>query len=162
MITAWLVGDKELQIKFEGMLGRVNAGLGRACLALALELMGNVMRDKLSGQVLKVRTGTLRRSITARVEDTENSVLATVGTNVAYAARHEYGFTGTESVREHMRTITQAFGRPLKEGSKSITVHGFSRKINYPEHSFLRSALAELEPKIKTQLAQAVSEAVKA
>jgi HK97 gp10 family phage protein len=162
MIQGWIVGDRELVARLEAMPGKLKDGIGRAVLSLAVELQGNVMSGKLSGQVLKVRTGTLRRSITQKVDIGEDSVSGTVGTNVTYAARHEYGFTGTESVKAHLRTITQAFGRPLKEGSKQISVRAFSRKIDYPAHSFLRSALAEMESKIREQLASAVQAAVKA
>jgi HK97 gp10 family phage protein len=162
MIQGWLVGDAELVARMSAMPGKVNQGLVRAVTMLSLKLAQKVMADKLSGQVLKVRTGTLLRSITSRVDAGDTNVSGIVGTNVAYAHRHEYGFQGTEQVKEHLRTITQAFGHEIKAGSATFTVHAHSRKVNYPEHSFLRSALSEMEGEIKTTLEQSVRDAIKA
>ncbi len=93
MIKGWLVGDKELVARLEAMPGKVNEGLVRAVTNLSIRLSGKVVREKLSDQVLKAQSGTLRRSITQKVDVSETNISAIVGTNVAYAARHEYGFT---------------------------------------------------------------------
>jgi phage gpG-like protein len=160
MIKGWVVGDKEVVARLAAMPERLHAGILRTVMALCLTLQGKV-RYKLSDDVLHVRTGTLRRSITQRVDDSKDSISGIVGTNVAYAARHEYGFSGTESVKEHLRTIKKAFGKEIKGGSVTFSVRAHSRKVNYPPHSFLRSALAEMEPQIKAALERAVAEAVK-
>jgi hypothetical protein len=62
---------------------------------------------------------------------------------VKYGRAHEYGFQGTVSVKEHLRTIKQAFGKTLAS-PKTISVRGHSANVNLPERSFLRSALREL------------------
>lgn len=159
MIRGWLVGDAELVARLEAMPGRLHEGVLRAVTRLCLELEASV-KAKLSGEVLRVRTGTLRRSITRRVEDSERAISGIVGTNVAYAAFHEYGFSGSEHVKEHLRRITQAFGRPLKGGAKKITVRAHTRRVEYPPHSFLRTALAEMEGQIKAEIEGAAAESV--
>lgn len=62
-----VVGDKEIARRFralpDGIRSRVTESIGR----LILKLQRKVMQEKLSGQVLKVRTGTLRRSIDQRL-----------------------------------------------------------------------------------------------
>lgn len=114
-------------------------GIGR----IAIRLQRNVMKDKLSGQVLNVRTGRLRRSIGHVVEVSTNIVAGVVSTPVKYAPPHEYGFKGTVDVRAHLRQIKQAFGRAI--APKTIEVSAHQMRMNLPERSFLRSALRELE-----------------
>jgi len=160
MIEAYLVGDAEVTAKLDGMGAKLRdemkAGIGRA----TLKLQRMVVQSKLSGQVLKVRTGTLRRSIDQAVMDEGANVVGIVSTNVKYARVHEYGFKGTVTVRESLRTIKQAFGRPID--AKQITVKSHSRKMDLPARSFLRSALADLEASgaIRAEMEAAVTRAI--
>lgn len=141
-------------------------------LAAALDRFSAVLqarvKEKLSDDVLHVRTGTLRRSINRQVIKQVDGVEAVVGTNVEYAAIHEYGFQGAVSVREHVRRITTAsrieatldkirLARAMKFSelgpavrrtryvSGVAVVRAHTREVNMPERSFLRSALRELE-----------------
>ena len=71
---------------------------------------GVAQTEYLSGprpEKLGVITGRLRGGVTVEVEVTGTNVLGKMGDNVAYAARHEFGFEGTEQVREHTRTIME-------------------------------------------------------
>jgi len=160
VIEAYLVGDAEVTAKLDGMGAKLRdemkAGIGRA----TLKLQRMVVQDKLSGQVLKVRTGTLRRSIDQAVTDEGANVVGIVSTNVKYARVHEYGFKGTVTVRESLRTIKQAFGRPID--AKQITVKSHGRKMDLPARSFLRSALADLEASgaIRAEMEAAVTRAI--
>jgi phage gpG-like protein len=106
-----------------------------------------VKERKLSGQVLKNRTGTLRRKINYQLRETPTEVSASVGVQLSYAAVHEYGFDGIVTVKEHLRTITQAFGRPIAP----VHVHrgAHQRHMKLPERSFLRSSLRENAPSIR-------------
>jgi hypothetical protein len=63
-------------------------------------------------------------------------------------------------VSAHLRTIKQAFGRPLRAGSERIAVGAYDRKVDYPPHSFLRSALADMEGAIMSELDSAIAEAI--
>lgn len=159
MITAYLVGESELMARMDKMYPNAQKGLLEAVTRLAIQLQRHVMQDKLSGQVLNVRTGTLRRSINERVEQQATSTTGTVGTNVDYAARFEYGFHGSETVKAHQRTIRQVFGKPIDE--RVIQVRSFTRQANQPERSFLRSALHDMEAQIKADMAAALRQAVK-
>lgn len=78
-----------------------------------------------SGQTL-VDTARLMNSIVG-VGDHDS---ARVGTNVAYAAAHNFGIDKevTQQVREHVRRITQAFGKPVE--MKAVTVKAHSRKLH--------------------------------
>ena len=125
----------------EELKQRVEKSMGR----MVLKLQARVMRDKLSGQVLKVRTGTLRRSIDQVVYREDQAIRGVVGTNVEYARPHEYGFSGTVTVKEHLRLVKKAFGKDLKS-PKEVMVRTHAARVNLPERSFLRSALKELNP----------------
>lgn len=159
MIKAWILDSDRVVARLgsqpEVIKGALKESIGRLTLALLVKA-----KEKLSDQVLHVRTGRLRRSVTSRLDESGNTVTGVVGTNVSYAARHEYGFTGTENVKQHLRMCKQAFGRPLKNPHE-ITVKAFSRHVNYPAHSFLRSALQELQPEVKREIESAMNRAMK-
>lgn len=117
-----------------------------------------LVKQKLSGPVLKNKTGRLRRSINYRVTSSETAIAGTVGTNVTYARAHELGFDGQVHVREHLRHITQAFGRSIPP--RDVTVHAHAMHMHIPEKSFLRSSLQERAPSIRDALVSAVRGAV--
>lgn len=160
MIKGELLGSEELKLRASRWAPSLRGNVGQAIGRLVLTLMRNVKADKLSGQVLNVKTGRLRRSINAKTTDLAGDhPSGSVGTNVVYARPHEYGFDGTVNVKSHVRNIKQAFGRSITP--VAVTVNGYARKVHIPEHSFLRSALAELEPTIQSEINSAVKEAIK-
>jgi phage gpG-like protein len=127
--------------------------------SIVFALSNKIKFEKLSGQVLKNRTGTLRRSITPTVKEGGSSVTGEVATNIEYAGVHEFGYSGSQSVKAHLRTIKQAFGRPLKSPvTQNVSAH--SRHVNFPERSFMRTALNEMEPQIRAQFESALSEVI--
>jgi phage gpG-like protein len=159
VITVELVGDRELAARLEAMPGRVREGLARAVTRLGLELQRKVQAEKLSGQVLRVRTGSLRSSINTEISESADAVSASVGTNIRYGRVHEYGFDGKVGVRAHLRRIAEAFGRPIRPTTQSVRAH--SRHIHLPERSFLRSALREMQPQIEAGLREAVAQEIR-
>ena len=48
----------------------------------------------------------------------------------------------------------------MRVGSERIAVGGYDRKVDYPAHSFLRSALADMQAEIVSGLEAAVEEAI--
>lgn len=151
-------GDAEMSARFRQAPDEVNQRLLKTLNQLGLKLQAAVKRDKLSGQVLKNRTGTLRRSINIKLA-TASDMSVSVGTNVKYAAVHEYGFHGAVSVKAHLRTVRKVFGRPVAPTVQNVKTH--SRQMNLPERSFLRSALREMEPEIQDKLRGAVMAGLK-
>lgn len=150
LIQATVVGGEELAAKLDlvgaGFVLALQDGIGRAVLRVQSKV-----KDKLSGEVLQVRTGRLRRSITQVVTTTGERVEGVVGTNVEYAAIHEYGFVGTETVAASLRTskLGKVFG-----------VQPHTRDVKMPERSFIRSALKELQPEIRKQIESAVNDQI--
>lgn len=121
------------------------------------ELTVNRVQQKLTGEVLHVRTGLLRRSISrtdALVLDTEvrsavGSNVRTGGQAVKYAAIHEFG----GQTKAHII-------RPKNKKALSFTVGGktICRKMVHhpgskmPERSYLRSTLTERKGDYQTTI----------
>lgn len=126
----------------------VRKSLGR----LTLELMTKVKLEKLSGpgtgQALNVRTGRLRRSITQRITNSGREVRGIVGTNVEYAKFHEFG----QSIKADLKKQREGFKTGLKADKPALNADSL------PPRSFLRSALKEMEPRIREEFANAVKE----
>ena len=169
---------------------RLATSIVRAMRRATIGLQGYVKSGKLSGQVLHVQTGTLRRSINQEVRYAGGGLIeGVVGTNVEYAAINEYG--GTVAVSTHIRQLRERGKMTLFKTSKSkdfgvwknvrgkktgvnATVSGASSKTQFftragasmflrhvPERSFLRSALKEYQPIVNIELQRALLEAFK-
>lgn len=152
-------------------------------LDLAVMLRDAVKNNYLTGQVLHVRTGRLRRSITSSTEN--GGFTGVVGTNVEYARIQEFGgttkphdilpvhakalFFKGSGVIGPMEKMTSKMGRYLRApsaraGMKAAFDRGemvFAKAVHHPgskipEHSFLRAALRDLGPEIRAQLEDAV------
>ena len=158
MITAEIIKGKDLGKKFRESIPNIESGVQKEIMRLALKMTGVVMR-KLTGDVLKVRTGRLRRSIHPEWEFKPGYSGAVVGTNVEYAAIHEYGFKGDVQVKSFQREMNKAFGRPISP--RTVTVKAHARNVNLPERSFLRSALLEMKPEIMDGLLKAIAAELK-
>jgi len=159
VIAVEILGAEAVRERLEAVPGAVEEGLARALARLSLELQARV-QGKLSGEVLQSRNGALRASIEASLDVSGDALSLSLGSDLPYAGFQEYGFDGVESVRAQLRTIREAFGRPLRGGAREIAVRAHSRKVDYPAHSFLRSALTEMEPEIRAGLEEAVVAAV--
>lgn len=153
MINGHVSGNSNLDAVWPRLSTKLDRTIGR----LAINLASRV-KVKLSGEVLKNRTGRLRRSITQKVTGAGTpQVSGVVGTNVPYARAHELGFKGVVTVREHLRMQTMAFGKAMAN-PRQVIVSQHSMKMNLPERSFLRSALAEFDPTIRQEIAKAIQE----
>lgn len=160
MIGFDILGDRETAEKLSRVHGQVQRNVEATIGRLTLKLLAKVKGEKLSGQVLNTRTGRLRRSINQRVDGAgTTSIAGYVGTNVEYGRRHELGFRGTETVREHLRLIKMAWGKTLPT-PKQVLVQAHTRQINYPARSFLRSALREMNTEITTDIRAATNQGI--
>jgi phage gpG-like protein len=146
MIRGELVGDKAVIRSLKEQQLRVVSGVERVVMRLTMKLL-RLVKIKLSDDVLHVRSGRLRRSINAQFVGSGARIQGQVGTNVPYGRVHEYGLTVT--VDEHMRLVKKAWGRSLKTPVQSVVK---AHSVHYPERSFLRSALREMGPEIRSEL----------
>jgi phage gpG-like protein len=153
MIKAYVMGHEEVIARLTRLDGELQKVIGDTTKSLALQLLRMVKEEKLSGQVLKNRTGTLRRSINLRVLESGTSTTGEVFTNLEYARINEYGGV----TKPHV--IRPRNGKALRfmMGGKAV----FAKEVNHPgskmpERSFLRSALSDMRPTIQRQYEEAV------
>ena len=156
MLNVTITGLDKVVSKYEQMPNKIHDGVFRAVTKLALMLEGYVKTQKLSGQVLNKQTGRLMSSIHNDITDQGTSIIGRVfsAQPMPYAAIHEFGFSGSETVRAHIRTMV--FGREVGP----FTVPSFTRQMNMPERSFMRSSLKENEQRIIQDINTAVDKAV--
>jgi len=168
VIDALIVGDEEVIKRLTGFPEKVRGNVHQSIGRLVLQLQKKVVSEKLSGQVLNVRTGRLRRSVDNTIVETPGAISGVVSTNVEYAPIHEYGFEGTVSVKAHLRQIKNASlvnaGKVAKgqvvnnrAGTGVASVRAHTRQINMPARSFLRSSLKEMTGEIREELNAAIA-----
>jgi len=128
---------------------------------------------------LGVKTGTLRRSINARMFNEAHRIYGTVGIKLTYAAAHEFGIRNLlVSVKAHTRRnmrqmkedersrinkgkrITHDTRKQLGQGVIQVRQH--QRMMQMPERSFLRRALDERRDEIEAGIRAAVERGTKA
>lgn len=122
-------GEKELLRKFkqldEGLQGQI---LEAAVLAGALIIQNSAVEK------VPVKTHTLQRSIHTEITESDHKhVLAEIGTDVAYAARVEFGFSDTDSL---------------------------GRNYHQPAKPYLRPAFDENQNKARDEIIDALSQAI--
>lgn len=96
---------------------------------------------------LKVRSGHLRRSITHGVKIMGNVLKGWIGTNVIYAAIHEYGGTIYAKTGKYLRFPIN--GKWVSK--KSVII---------PERSFLRAAVEDKQSEIKKIISKSIMKKV--
>lgn len=172
-LTMSIQGDIAVLARMAGMGSKTTGVIARTIESLAIQLQAHVIRDKLSGVPLHRRTGDLSRSVYYKLEN--EGMTAVVGANTPYAARQEYGFTGTETVKSFMRRTRGQMESARKNklgvetrasvaknrGTGETMVRTFTRQINYPAHSYLRSSLDDMRSQIVETLKKAGLQAVK-
>lgn len=130
------------------VMGRAIArGMQRGGLLIA----GRIQAQRLSGKgpfpaaqkKLGVRTGRLRQSVRATHPQIKgNEVTISIGSNVRYAAAHEFGFSGTVAVKRHEVTMTKLFGRQLQEPLRFSRLAS-QRKMRVPERAPFRTGIKD-------------------
>lgn len=154
MISLALVGEREVVARLQQIPGAMHEMLHRRVWELTLRLKARVQR-KLSGEVLNVVTGALRRSIQANIEDSGASVTGLVYStgDVKYARIHEFG----GKTRAHVIEPKKAAALMFAIGGSTI----FARRVNHPgskipERSFLRSSMGDMREEIIRVLTEGI------
>lgn len=160
MISYSIKGLDELGASFQLRATRIVGRVTTTMRGVGAMLVGAIKEQKLSGQVLKNRTGRLRRSINAKLQQDAQTISLRVGTNVEYARAHEFGFSGAVKVSQHLRLVKQAWGRKIKP--RNVTVRAHVRHMELPERSFMRTAMAENRAEVEGLMAQAIREGSRA
>ncbi len=144
-----IIGGDQVQARISGLPAALRPRIVAAVTAFAMDVT-KLTKQKLSDDVLHVRTGRLRRSVTPSVSEQSHAVTGVVGTNVEYARRLELGFKGAVSVRSFVRQQVTAFGRSITP--RSVTVRASTRQVDIKPHYFLKSSLEETRPTLVERL----------
>lgn len=129
MLKIKVTGVKELKKNLEKLSDEFTRKLEVATRAGALIVQNDAK------QRAPYRTGTLRRSIHTEITSRRrDSVEAQVGTNVEYARRIEYGFSGEDKA---------------------------GRRYNQPPNPYLRPALDENQDKVQKEIADVFRQALR-
>ncbi len=154
MISISMTGDRELIARLTALPSGLRTILRRKIWALTLRLQARV-QQKLSGQVLNVVTGALRRSIQSDVRETADGIRGVVFStgDVKYARIHEFG----GKTRAHIIEPRKAQALAFMMGGKMV----FAKRVNHPgsvmpERSFLRSSLEDMREEIRRELTDGI------
>lgn len=147
-ITAQLKGAQEATVFLTGSGERVLKAMRVAFARIAIQLQRYIVTQKLSGQVLAHRTGTLASSVIQRVEERDGKIVAIVqaGGLAPYAAIHEYG--GTVTIPEHLS---------VSRLGNQFTVR--SHEAKFPVRSYMRTSLEENLDMYVNEINKALKEA---
>jgi hypothetical protein len=156
-----LDGDQAAAELFQRLPAGVDTVLAAKAAALADRLVRHVADDKLSGQVLKTRTGALKASIAAEVTAQDGVVRARVFSagDLKYALIQEVGGV----IPAHDIVPVKAKALAFLVGGRQVfaaIVHHPASTI--PAHAYLSGALNDLAPSIVSELIGAVAVAIDA
>jgi len=159
LLNIGVTGERELVARLGAMPQKLHDALLRKVTVLALKLEAKV-KGKLSGEVLNVKTGALRRSIFSEVDDNVTSIIGKVASSgdVKYAAIHEFG--GKTAAHDIIPSKAQALAFMMEGKMKFASVVHHPGSV-MPERSYLRSSLADMKQDIIDGLTQAVQEGFK-
>jgi phage gpG-like protein len=158
VLNITLIGEKEVFAKLDTMPEMVRRILSAKLMELGERLKTHIQMDKLSGQVLNVVTGALRRSITrGPVEEIGDALMVSVFSagDVKYAGIHEFG--GQTQPHDIYPKNAQALAFMM--GGQQIfakVVHHPGSKM--PERSFMRSSLDDMAATIIDELHASIQE----
>jgi hypothetical protein len=159
MITLkWLRSPEEVAARLNGTRRRATNMLADQLYISMGGLREYIVSTKLSGQVLKHRTGNLINSIFPSIEQSIDEYLLTgrvsVSNTAPYGRYHEYGAHIPERVPIRAKALHW-----VTNGQDVFAMR--ARAFDLPERSFMRSSLREKREEIITALATALNRAVK-
>ena len=142
---------RELERKLKGLEDKVPNAIAVALRESMRVMVRHVQERKLSGQYLRVQTGTARRSFRQSVKFTRAVITGIIGSPFAYVRAHEEGFRGTVKVGAHTRRRRvhaigkrgQKLKRSKWEDRGSIQVRGHTRRVNMRARRFLQDTMRE-------------------
>lgn len=137
----------------EGLSASSVANISREMDLIGDMLVSSIREDKLSGQVLKERSGRLKHGVyhSAPQASTDLVTMAVGVQNIPYAAAHEFGATVS---------IPEYFGKIMKfraaSGDLVFTRHRRAYTVMLPERSYVRTTIDEKSREIHDRLEAAV------
>lgn len=155
-----MAGDLTLNVREDARTTRLftelprrirEVGARRGLLKAAILLESHIKLNKLSGQVLHVRTGRLRASLAHRLVGRGDELQAVVGTRLVYARIHEYG-----GIIRAKRAPYLVFPITRLGATSWVRV----KQVTMPKRSYLRPALVEKRREIIEAVAGELQKAI--
>lgn len=159
-----ITGSEALAAKFTVAGSSIQQEVSQSIKELTYELQEYIQANKVSGQVLNVKTGALRSHIYTRIDESSGITTGTVfiSTNqVPYAGEHEYGGTirhpgGTAYLISSAGSRFIPNADPLADSLPRTSAHD----IPMPERSYMRSGLKDFKDRILEALRAAVQRGI--
>lgn len=154
-IHAEVIGAGAVIRRFNVAAEETKKSLADEVQRLTIELQRRVKEGKLTGQVLHVKTGRLRRSVNVKFTKTDTAIYGSVGTNVKYGRTWELGFT----VPAHDIVPKNKLALFWPGADHPV------RRVHRPEKDvaarpFLAPALAEMKAQVQARLLKAALGAI--
>jgi phage gpG-like protein len=157
MIDIRMTGDAALVARLDSFPDRMHERVVQIMTKLGIDLHAAVVAN-LSGIILQRRSGKLADAQTWRVDDAASEISAIVGfstADVPYGAIQEFGGT----TKAHLIEAKNAKALAFTVGGRLV----FAKRTNHPgskipERSFLRSALRDIAPAAREEIAAAIAE----
>lgn len=157
-------GDQAVIAHFRAMPERLRDALRKAIFDDLIKLQRHIVTQKLAGQVLKRRTGTLAASVTpGPILEDANAIVGTIGPNTPYARILEYGGTlkhpgGTAYLvdKDGTHFVSNDTASRLGLNLPRTRAHD----IPIPAHSYMRTGLADMRQTILDDLQRAATRAL--
>lgn len=167
MITVTAVGMQKLVARVSAMPNNVHKALLKKITFLSLKMERRI-KQKLSGEVLNVRTGDLRRSIHHEIEDGPTAIYGIVfstggrSKQPPYAEIHEKGGTiqhpgGTPYLNFHGKTYFVSKQSAIASRLPVTKAHA----IRIPARPYMSSTFGEMKQEIVSGLQEAAREGVR-
>ena len=128
-LTLKVIGAKAIIDRFQKASRDVKSDTVKNLLKAAA-LIQRTAKRKVSGPVLNVRSGQLRRSIIVQKRGSGVGAVVTVGPKVKYGGIHEFGGVITPKRKKFLR---------FQVGGEVI----FAKKVTIPERPYMRPSLQE-------------------
>lgn len=151
----------QVRIAFVGRLAeQVAATITRVRPVMAeglRDILADIFRRsqaRVSGPVLRVRTGLLRSSAYMRAAETPTGVEGAIGYKAIYAKFHEFG-TRPYTIRPRTKTTLRFMGR----NGRAV----FAKMVRHPglrPRPFLGPSMEEVRPTVQPRLTQLIIQAV--
>lgn len=153
-------GTAEMHAKLAAKPAILHRGLARALRLSGEAVLGRAIQN-VSGVVLHVQTGTLRRRLMRTPVD-EATLSLEVGSPTLYAPIHEYGMTVNVPAHQRRLLPRTASGVRLSKKPRAIRLTTVVRAhtATYPPRPFLRPAVFASIPDIKKVFIQELGKAV--
>ena len=150
MIEAKVIGAESVQSQMVAISRRGQDRVRTAVRRQGLELL-RLVKQKLSDDVLHVRSGRLRRSINEQDQDDGTTFQASVGTNVVYGRAWELGFTRPARILQATKAkaiFWPGAAHPVRSVSQPAKT--------FAPRSFLASSLQARKVEIRIALLDAI------